>query len=320
MYSNNDKEKMHAFIKRLMLNPCFITETPLAIEENIILFFLQNYRALMSTFSSPDFFPGLNGNIIQDLFFRSLMDETNIELIKLQEKIIFNQIDFNLMNKILNRQIDPVKFKTQVMTFLNTLLERFEVRRCMDPIFKTISFGVIDKYMGEVFLKKSYTAREIDRVEKLNLGSNFSTDYIKLLLIFGSLGFIRHDIDAASIQHKIAAAGEIKFANTGIQKSHYKSLVDKYSPMLSLFPKDILDKSLKMHLSFIDDQYLPATSRIAKIFYFYGKNYKPNIKIDKGAETYGKSWFHVQRRNYKFYGFDSNILDELYRIAADNYW
>jgi hypothetical protein len=42
--------------------------------------------------------------------------------------------------------------------------------------------------------------------------------------------------------------------------------------------------------------------------------------VDRGANGPDSSWFSVARRNYKYYGFDIKMLDELYRIAADNGW
>jgi hypothetical protein len=50
------------------------------------------------------------------------------------------------------------------------------------------------------------------------------------------------------------------------------------------------------------------------------KHYKPYTKVDRGAETPDKSWFNIARRNYKYYGFDIKMLDEFYKIAAENNW
>ncbi|MCG8571793.1 MAG: hypothetical protein MJB14_16780 [Spirochaetes bacterium] len=320
MYSEVDKQKMTAFIKRLMLNPCFINETPLHIEENIILFFMQNYNALQTTFSSGEFFPNLKWEIIYNLFFTCLAEEINRQLDKTIEKIVFKYINFQFMNNILNRQIETIKFREDMLNYLKIILERFDIRRTIDPVFKIITHSIIDKYAQQIYEKKSYTAREIERVEGLKLSPEHIADFIKVDMLFGVLGFIRNDVDAANLQHKMASLGEMKFSNLQAQISHYKKILDIYDQVVPLFPRNFMDKSLKMHFNFQDDPFLPATSRLAKIFYAFGKHYKANIKIDKGAETFGKSFFQIQRRNYKFYGFDNNVLDELYRISAENYW
>lgn len=319
MYSDSDKLNMQAFIKRLMLNPCFANETPLSIEEDIILFYLQNIQALKSTFTSPSFFPTLDWRSIEGLFLQSLSDEIDREVIKLLEKILFQKINFSFMNKLLSRQIDLMNYKNQMLGFLQEVLTRFEVRRGIEPALKMINYSIIDRYMREVFSKRSYIAREVERVEKLKLEHESIADYIKVLMLIGAIGYIRTDLDSAPLQYKMQA-GEVKYSNAAGQETHFKNLKKQYSTVLSYFPPDLIDKSFQIYGSFADDNFLPATSRIAKIFYHFGRNYKPNIKIDKGADTFGKSWFNIQRRNYKFYGFDNNILDEFYRISAENYW
>jgi hypothetical protein len=42
--------------------------------------------------------------------------------------------------------------------------------------------------------------------------------------------------------------------------------------------------------------------------------------VDRGADTPDKSWFSIARRNFKFYGYDVKMIDEFYKIAAENGW
>lgn len=319
MYSEQDTQKMQAFIKRLTLNPCFANETPLAVEENIILFFLQNYNALRNTFTTPDYFPNMQWFEIENLFFKVLVDEVNLKLNSMIEKLLHGKINLGFMNTLLKRQINVMNFENQLLKIILKLLERFEIRRKFDPILKLINRGIVDAYIKEIFEKRSYTAREIERVEKLKLDPSEIPHYLKVMLLLSSLAYIRTDLDNASIHQKINV-GEVKYPNLHSRLNFYKQITNEYTPELNLFPPDYIEKSLKSHMSFAEDEFLPATCRLSKIFYFYGKSFKPNVKVDKGAETFGKSWFQIQRRNYKFYGFDNGILEELYRIAAENYW
>jgi len=41
------------------------------------------------------------------------------------------------------------------------------------------------------------------------------------------------------------------------------------------------------------------------------------IKKDRGAESFEASWFNVARVNYKFYSYDLNTVDELYKITIE---
>ena len=48
--------------------------------------------------------------------------------------------------------------------------------------------------------------------------------------------------------------------------------------------------------------------------------FKANVKVDRGADTPDKSWFNIARKNSRFFGFDDKMLEELYKIAAENGW
>jgi len=132
-------------------------------------------------------------------------------------------------------------------------------------------------------------------------------------------GFIRTEVDDLPLQQKMNLA-DIKFGNSAMQRLHYEKIVKQFMAGLTYFPQEILFDAMKANLSFLDDPTIPATCRLAKVFFLLGKNYKPNMKIDKGAETQEKSWFGLQKKNYKYYGFDIKMIEELYRISAENFW
>lgn len=319
MYSENDKVKMQSFIKRLILNPCFANENAYEIEENILLFFLQNVKALKATFSTPDFFPNLKWEEIQNLFTEVLKELTDEKGHALLEKVFYKNINMSFVNLLLNRQMNVNNYQNEMFELFKTLTQRTEIRKAIAPALKVISYNLIDNYIEKIKDGKTYIGFEIVKVEKLKLPIESFADYIKLLLMISMIGFIRNDIITGSLQARLNL-GDLKFNNTAMQKAYYEKLTKQYTRTFKYIPLDLLQKSFKMHMSFNDDPLLPATARMAKIFYSFGKSYKPNIKVDKGAETFAKSWFQLQRRNYKYYGFDIKMLDELYRISAENYW
>ena len=85
-------------------------------------------------------------------------------------------------------------------------------------------------------------------------------------------------------------------------------------------PDTVIRCGINSALSFQDNPYLESTSRLAAVFSHRCRNLRPGMKIDRGAETSDKSWFSVARKNYKFYGFDLDMLVELHGIAAENGW
>jgi hypothetical protein len=82
----------------------------------------------------------------------------------------------------------------------------------------------------------------------------------------------------------------------------------------------VVKSGVNSALSFQDNPYMESTARLAAIFSHRCRNLKPGMKVDRGAESSDKSWFSVARKNYKFYGFDLDMLVELHGIAAENGW
>ena len=82
----------------------------------------------------------------------------------------------------------------------------------------------------------------------------------------------------------------------------------------------MLKSAVDANVSFNEHHVLEATARLSAIFSARARNYQPDLKVDRGADSPDKSWLNVARRNYKFYGFDVKMLDELYKIAAENMW
>ena len=223
------------------------------------------------------------------------------------------------MNTLLNRQLPSETFQKEMINFTTKTLKRFEIRRNIDAVIKIINNNLIDKYLNQIFEKKSYIAREILIVERSKIPPDMTSHLIKVIMLISLLGYIRADMNDATLQQKIAAK-EIKLGNLYMQKSYYEKLIRQFTTGLSILSEDLVKKCISFHLNFNDDRSVPATSRFAKILFTLGKNYKPHIKIDKGADTYEKSWFQAQKKNYKYFGFDIDMVNELYRISAENYW
>ncbi|MFW5718164.1 MAG: hypothetical protein ACOC0E_12050, partial [Spirochaetota bacterium] len=74
------------------------------------------------------------------------------------------------------------------------------------------------------------------------------------------------------------------------------------------------------NVSYVENRFIEATARLAAVFSARARSYQPNVDVDRGADSPDKSWLSVARRNYRFYGFDLKLLDELYSIATENGW
>jgi hypothetical protein len=105
-----------------------------------------------------------------------------------------------------------------------------------------------------------------------------------------------------------------------VQKQFADKVLQTLKTQLKLLPEALLRSGLNSNISFLENPNMETTSRLTAIFAFRCQNYKSTAKVDRGAVSPDKSWFNIARRNYKFYGFDVKMLDELYKIAGENGW
>jgi hypothetical protein len=109
-------------------------------------------------------------------------------------------------------------------------------------------------------------------------------------------------------------------ASGTIQNQYAEKVVIAAQKAMPRVPGDLVKSAVGASISFQDNRFVEATGRLSAIFAARCRNYQPNIRVDRGADSPDKSWLSIARRNYKFYGFDIKMLDELYSIAAENGW
>jgi hypothetical protein len=105
-----------------------------------------------------------------------------------------------------------------------------------------------------------------------------------------------------------------------VQNQFAEKVMGVLSKELKVLPEPVLKSAVHASVSFNDNRFIEATSRLAAVLSARSRNYQAGIKVDRGADSPDKSWLSTARRNYKFYGFDIKLLDELYKIAAENVW
>ena len=319
MYTDNDINKMKIFIQKLISNPCFNKESIILIEDNIIQFYIQNKKALLATFSSQNYFPDLSPKNIEILFQNILFEEIDKKLIPEIKKNIKNKLHFNFLEQMLKMPIDLNLIQNELINVLLKVIKRIEIRRNLNSVLKLLNNNLINKYINALFEIKGYISREISVVERLKLAPEMIPDLIKIIIFISLFGYLRNDINDLSLEEKINTK-PIRAGNVEMQKTFYLKIMKQLFTKSILAHEEILDRSASFHINFEDDKSIPATSRFAKIFFIFGRNYNPQKKIDKGAEAYEKSWFQAQKKNYKYFGFDIDMINELYKVSVVKYW
>lgn len=305
---NSDSDKARAFIARLLQNPALNGFSPLQQEEQIIQFLHANAAQLAPTLSSPQFFPGKNWNQIFALLVTALHQTINGMVGPELEKIV-GEMNFTFAQLIQGGRSDQQKTAAQVAAFLAKLKDKPEARRELTGPLAVVRGGLMNRYLEEVFLRKTYIHFELTKVQRLRLGVEEVRNFVNLNLLLKPAVYLF--ISSGQGQDRSAGTVQNQFAERALPP------IAKALPAL---PEPVLKSIVHSSVSFNDNRFIEATARLAAIFGARGRSYQANIKVDRGADTPDKSWFSTARRNYRFYGFDIKVLDELYKIAAENMW
>ncbi len=306
-----ENSKAQLFIKRLMANPALENYPLLQKEEQIIRFLKVNAKQLYPTLASANFFPGKSWNSIYHILHQAIIFESNLLLFPELENVINSKIDFTFIHFLEERKQDITVLKKSILEFLKRILSKPQTRQSFMGPYTAILNNLPEPYLNESFERKKYIHFELTKVQKLKMGKEEVKNFIlALLLLKPSVHLLTAGL---SEEESTLQSGVVnrQFADKAfaILSNHLKTV-----------PERLIRTALDSSLSFPENKQVEATSRITSIFAARGINYRRLTKVDRGADSPDKSWFNIARRNYKFYGFDINMLDEFYKIAAENSW
>ena len=305
---SQEVEKAKLFVTRLLSNPTLKTLNPLQKEEQILSFMEVNAGQLLPTLSSSAFFPGESWSTIKGLLITSLRDLIDELLIPGIQRQLYEKINFNFISLLGKQNRSQEEIKEELFTFTRKIVSIPEGRRDFSGSYNAVSHQIVDKYIENVFYNHSYIHFELTKVQRLKMNKDEIKDMIKLSLI------LRPSI-------YILSGGLLKDGSSGIISQSFAEKVEasliKEIPSL---PEALIKSAIRSNLSFEDHKYLQATSRLTSIINSLARSVKTDMKVDRGASTPEKSWFSIAKRNYKYFGWDIKMLDELYRFSAENNW
>jgi hypothetical protein len=303
-----DIQKSTQFIQRLLANPAIKDLFPLQKEQQIVQFLKLNARQLFPTLSSPNFFPEKNWNQIQALLYESLMNIINESLFPQLEEII-KKVDFGFI-AFMREQGLPINNAPQIIIeFQKKILNKYSARQAFNGPMTAVIFSLTDRYIDEAFRRREYIYFELVKVQRLKMSKEEIKNLVKASLL------LKNTIHLMTVSEtRQGMVSEV------VQLSFVEKVFNALKQQLKILPPPLLKSGLNANISFLENPKMETTSRLASIFAFRCYNYRPIDKVDRGADTPDKSWFSIARRNYKYYGFDLKMLDELYKIAGENGW
>lgn len=308
---NDESTRAKLFVTRLLANPALKELNPLDREEQIIQFLHSNAAKLFPTLSSEQFFPGRKWTEILNLLVRILQEQTDASFLPLLEELIGRSLDFTFVSFLQAGRPAASGCEAELKEFLKKLLRKPEARRAFAAPFDAVRHGFVDRYLNAVYELKQYIHFELTKIQRLRMSKEEVKNMVKATLLLRP-GI--HLLTVGSMQRDRQATPG------AVQPLFAEKARGSLRNQLKLLPDNLLSSAMNSNVSFLENKRIEATARLATLFAARAHHYRPIAKIDRGASSADKSWFSIARRNHKFYGFDINMLDELYKIAAENGW
>jgi hypothetical protein len=299
------------FVRRLLANAALENLPPLQKEEQILQFLDANAQALYPTLSSPQFFPGRRWAEILALLRQTLAAATDTALRPWLEHWLERELDLRFLEAIASRSLPDDAVRRELLELAFKLLAKPDARRALIGPFTAVQLGIPDRYIESAFERRHYVHFELTKVQRLRLDSEATKSLLAVTMLLRPVIHLFTSAGGSAERQETAAVVSPQFAAT---------VLASLRPQLRVVPPTLLRSAVTSNCSFLDDRRIEATARLAAVFGSRACNYNPQVQVDRGAHGPDSSWFNIARRNYKYYGFDIKMLDELYRIAAENGW
>lgn len=307
----DQNKKTAVFVRHLLDNPSLRNQTPLQKEEQIIAFLDMNVNQLLPTLSSQAFFPNQNWQQIRTILIQELLKITDETMQAFLQRFVFEQLDLAFTAFLGLQKVPQEEMKTRLLNLLGEISHKAAGRRALTGSFNALAFKLSDKYIETVFNNRNYIRFELEKVQRLRMSKEEVKNLVKTsLLIRPSVYILSPD-----------GAGTAQFKTRGTVPKHAADVVEqKLQRKLPNYPEQVIKSGVESNLSFLENSGLLTTARLTTLFSHMAREYKPDMTVDRGASSPEKSWFSVARRNFRYFGYDIKMVDELYKIAAENGW
>jgi len=245
---------------------------------------------------------------IVELLHKALFHIVDNDVLPGLRRIIFDQIDFSFVNSLGRSDSSRDHISDQVYEVLVELLKQPAARRALTGPYAAVHFRLAAPYIERIYMRNSYIHFELTKVQRLRMSRDEMTSMVEASLL------LKPAVHLASSQSDAETSGGLVPARVA------EGALPQLGTKLSLLPEQAVRSAVNANVSVHEHRFVEATSRLAAILASRGRNYRANVRVDRGADTPDKSWLSIARRNHKFYGFDGKMLEELYSIAAEMGW
>jgi len=308
---------MKQFVGKLWANPT-IKNAPIVKKENQILSFIkENSEPLKTALSGPDYFPDLSFEEIIKLMYAELTDKIITALEPRMDAILNAALDPALIaffrSEGIVLQIDAAKLRNLIISTMQTKAMRDHYTHT----FEALSYRLFERYTPIILNQHKVIYFEMIRRDRLNMDSSIVCSLLNLISLFRPLYHWKFPRNIAGQQQLLNIAAVSKDARM------YESMLKELGHIMQQEAGSVPDLILRNAMdSWLDanEKTLSGLSRYVSIMMNRAAEYDPMQKHDRGAETPDKSWFNINRRSARYYGYDARFLEELYQIAGGEGW
>ena len=271
------EEKAEQFITRLLANPALRGLAPLSREEQIQQFLKVNASQLYPTLSSPTFFPRSNWQQIVTLLHAALMRIIDRELQAQLQKIV-EEIDFSFVSFLSEWSTSSESIGKTLLDFQLQLLRKSEARRALNGPLAALTYGFSDRYVEQAFRRREYIHFELFKVQRLRMGKDEIKEMVNASLL------LRNAVHILTVD--TPPGSEAFFV---VQPEFAEKVLQMLQRQLENIPEPLLRSGVCSNVSFLENPKLQTTARLTSTFAFRCHNYRPILKVDRGADTPDKS-------------------------------
>ena len=304
---------MEEFVSRLWTNPAIRSSSILKKENQILSFVKENSAQLKSSLTRDPYFPDLSWEDIIRLLFTELTDRVVRTVEPRLETVLERVINREILAALGASDFSAVRLKELIVNQLRNKPFRDQLIHVLD----TIQNRFFERYVSMALERRKVIYYELVRRDRLEFDSTLIPDYLNFSTLFRPFYHYRIGGDP-SRGDAVTLAGAGK--NRKMVEANRSRLENELRDAIGMIPEPIIGAGLESWLDASGDNDISGSARLISILVNRSVDFDPQQTHERGAETPDKSWFNINRKTARYYGYDVKFLEELYSIAGDEGW
>jgi hypothetical protein len=280
-------------------------------EEQAINVLQVNGPKLISVFASLSLDVSQDWRVPAALVARAICAETDRIMAAEISRLLSERLVFSFFPSLTGGRQVPPRAKEDLRALIARAAAHPIARSALAGSLAAGQADLIEKYIPQAWENKKYVYVEITRVQHLRLSPADLSDLTRFVVLVRPAAYLY--VTPGETADKVIGYAPLK-------EQYLSKILPSVCAQVPSLPCSLISMGLRSTLAFPECTSAEAISRLGAIMAMRGRALSPTTIVDRGADTADKSWFNIQRRNARWHGLDSQMLDELYTIASENGW